>query len=167
MLVRFHLGGGSCSPLAYAEENPMIDVVIADDHRLVRQGISALLARAEEIDVVGEAADGREALDLVASLDPDVLVLDISMPGMNGFQALTALDSGQNGPGPPVIFLSMHEDRALVLRALAAGASGYVLKRSAPAELVAAISAVDGGDRYICAALRDKLPRRYLDGRPN
>ena len=132
----------------------MIEVVIADDHRLVRQGISALLAGAEGIQVVGEAENGREAVALAEQLEPDVLILDISMPQLNGIEALQALSAPDR---PPVLFLSMHGDRSLVRRALAAGADGYVLKRAASAELVPAIRNVFAGNRFLCSDLRGRL----------
>lgn len=131
----------------------MIHVVIADDHRLVRKGISSLLTNAEGIEVVGEAEDGEEALELVRLLKPDVLVLDISMPRMNGIEALAALPAGH----PPVLFLSMHGDPTLVQRTLDAGAAGYVLKRAAGSELVEGITSVHAGNRFLCDSLRKQI----------
>lgn len=131
----------------------MIQVIIADDHRLVRQGISSLLTNAEGIEVIGEAEDGQEALELARQLQPDVLVLDISMPRMNGLEALAALPAEH----PPVLFLSMHGDPNLVRRTLEAGAAGYVLKRAAGSELIAGITAVYSGNRFLSDGLRQHI----------
>lgn len=131
----------------------MIEVIVVDDHRLVRKGITALLAGTNGIKVVGEGENGREAIQLVNRLDPDVVVMDISMPELNGIEALETLQ----GKRPPVIFLSMHGDANLVRRALQAGAAGYVLKRAAPRELVEGIKTVFGGTRYLSKDLRQQL----------
>ena len=133
----------------------MIEVVIADDHRLVRKGIATLLAGTDGIEVIGQAENGKEAVELTDRLSPDVLVLDISMPQMSGIDALNALPPTDR---PPVLFLSMHGDRSLVKRALDAGAAGYILKRAAPTELIKGIRQVSAGRRYLSPDLRGKLP---------
>lgn len=125
----------------------MIRVIVADDHHLVRQGIRALLEQAEDIQVVGEAEDGLQALRLVEQLTPDVLVLDIAMPGMDGLQ--TAEHIHALGKTTRTVMLSMYSDKASVRRALRSGARGYLLKRSVTAELLLAVRAADRGEIYL------------------
>lgn len=129
----------------------MIRVVIADDHHLVREGIRALLERAPDIEVVGEAADGRETIELVEHLKPDVLLMDISMPHVNGIQALQrikALDLGTR-----TVILSMHSDEILVREAVQYGAQCYLLKGSVSDELLLAVRAAHRGAAYFSPAI--------------
>ncbi len=133
----------------------MIRVVIADDHRLVREGIHALLDKSDDIEVVGEAGDGASALAMVKALSPDVLVTDISMPGLSGLEAaaqVTAL-----GIPTAVVVLTMHAEEALARRALANGARGYVLKDSVTDELLLAIRAARRGGTYLSPAVSAAL----------
>ena len=125
----------------------MIRVVIADDHHLVRQGIRALLEKAGDIEVVGEAADGQEALDLVERLLPDVLVLDIAMPHLNGVEAVGRLRDLK--VKTRALVLSMYADDALVRQALRNGAKGYLLKRAVSDELLLAVRAVGRGETFL------------------
>jgi len=125
----------------------VIRVVIADDHHLVRQGLRALLERAGDIEVVGEAADGPEALALVERLRPDVLVLDIAMPHLNGVEAVGRLRS--LGVKTRALVLSMYADEAFVRQALRNGAKGYLLKRAVAEELLLAVRAVSRGDTFL------------------
>ena len=125
----------------------MIKVLIADDHHLVRQGIRLLLERAEDIGVVGEARDGEEAVAMVASLSPDVVVIDVTMPGLSGIDATPRLLEAR--PGVAIVILSMHEDEALVRRALRNGARAYVLKGSLADELLLGIRAAHRGATYL------------------
>jgi DNA-binding NarL/FixJ family response regulator len=120
-----------------------IRVVIADDHALLREGIRALLKVSEDIEVVGEAADGREAIVKCAELDPDVILMDIAMPGLGGLEA--ALEIRNASPRTKVLVLTQYDDREYVARFLKAGAAGYVLKKAAGAELAAAIRSVCRG----------------------
>lgn len=125
----------------------MIRIVVAEDHRLVREGICRLLEDAEDMKVVGEAGNGADALKLAEILRPDVLLLDISMPRMDGLEALAQV-SGLR-PKPQVLVLSVHADVGMVQQALQAGALGYILKEAAADELLAAIRAVARGSMYL------------------
>jgi DNA-binding NarL/FixJ family response regulator len=122
----------------------MIRLVIADDHPMVRYGVSAVLAPSETIELVGEAADGAQLLDVVRSARPDVVLTDLAMPNLTGSQAIAALR--QEFPDLPVIALTMHEDDESVFAALRAGARGYLIKGAEGAELMRAIEAVAAGD---------------------
>jgi DNA-binding NarL/FixJ family response regulator len=125
----------------------MIRVLIADDHRLVRQGVRALLENANDITVVGEAENGGQALEMVEDVAPDIVVMDISMPDMNGIEATEMLIA--SGSETRVVFLSMYGDHDLVRRAFLAGGSGYLLKRSTVDELVEAVRLAAKGKRYL------------------
>ena len=120
-----------------------IRVLIVDDHAIVRDGIRALLALAGDMTVVGEAGGGREAIALARSLSPDVIVMDVAMPDLGGLEA--TLEIRKERPDSKVVVLSQYDEPSYVRRLLAAGASGYVLKRAAGADLVAAIRAVHRG----------------------
>jgi DNA-binding NarL/FixJ family response regulator len=118
-------------------------VLIVDDHALVREGVRALLSRADDVTVVGEAGGGREAIALAKSLSPDVILMDIAMPDLGGLEA--TLEIRKDAPDTKIIVLTQYGDREYVHRFLRAGVSGYVLKKAAGAELVAAIRAVARG----------------------
>ncbi len=120
-----------------------IRIVIADDHAILREGIRALLQLQPDMEVVGEASNGTEAIEQVGKLDPDVLLMDIAMPGLGGIEA--ALELRKQGRRTKILILSQYEDREYVRRLLKAGVSGYVLKKSAGAELANAIRAVHRG----------------------
>ena len=120
-----------------------IRVLVVDDHAIVRDGIRALLGRAENIEVVGEAGGGRDAITLARALSPDVILMDIAMPDLGGLEA--ALEIHKDRPASKIIILSQYGDPEYVKRALKSGASGYVLKRTAGADLVSAIRAVHRG----------------------
>ncbi len=128
----------------------MINVMVVDDHHLVRQGIRSLLEKAEDILVVGEAADGVEALKLAQELKPDVVVMDILMPNMNGTQAADRMRL--LSPAPRVILLSMYSDATLVQQALRNGVRGYLLKRSVVEELLQAVRAAAADELYLSPA---------------
>ncbi len=125
----------------------MIRVLLADDHVLVREGLRALLAREADIQVVAEAGDGREALQLAEEARPDVAALDLSMPLLNGLEAARQIASWDRGPR--VILLTVHAEDRYVLEAIRAGVRGYVLKKQAAADLVRAIREVSGGRVYL------------------
>lgn len=127
-----------------------IRLLLADDHTLVRAGLRSLLEQLEDVEVVGEAADGHETVRLVAVHRPDVVLLDIAMPGLNGLDAAARI--AQDFPAVKVIMLSMYATREYVRRALRAGALGYVLKDAAVPELEVALRAVVRGDIYLSPA---------------
>lgn len=130
-------------------------VIIADDHAVVRQGIRGVLEEVEGLSVVAEAADGEEALALTREYEPDIVVLDVTMPGKTGLEVARELrDSGSEAR---VLVLSMHDDPAYVLEAVRAGADGYVLKDVAPSELRAAVTAVHEGREYFSARVTHQL----------
>jgi DNA-binding NarL/FixJ family response regulator len=132
-----------------------IRVLLADDHTLVRAGIRSLLGQLPGITVLAEAADGREALQLAAAHQPDVVVMDIAMPGLNGLEATLRLR--RKYPGIRVIMLSMHANEEYVFQALQAGATGYLLKKSAVVELEAALRAVHNGKTYLSRTLSRRM----------
>ena len=133
----------------------MIRVVIADDHHLVREGIRALLEKTPDIEVVGEAADGRETIGLVEQLKPDVLLMDISMPNLNGIQALQRMKA--LNLATKTVILSMHSDEILVREAVQYGAKCYLLKGSVSDELLLAVRAAYRGAAYFSPAISDSI----------
>jgi DNA-binding NarL/FixJ family response regulator len=138
----------------------VIRVIVVDDHHLVRQGIRALLEKADDIKVVGEAADGQEAVELVERLAPDVLVMDIAMPRLNGSQAVGRVRA--LGMATQVVILSMYSDETLVRQALQNGARGYLLKRSVTEELLLAIRAANRGEIYLSPAISQSIVAGFL-----
>ena len=137
-------------------------IVLADDHYLVAEGLKSLLT--PEFEVVGLVEDGRALIKAAKQLRPDVIVADITMPGLNGIDALASLR--KDNPGTKVVFLTMHQDVAYARRALAAGAAGYVLKHSAPAELTTAIRAALDGKIFITPALAGEVFQAIQQGSP-
>ena len=137
----------------------LIRVVLADDHAVVRAGLKAVLGAAPDIEVVGEAGDGQQAIDECRRLDPDIVLLDVAMPGLGGLEAAVAIRTDL--PRTRVLVLSQYDDREYVSRFLKAGASGYVLKRAAGAELAAAIRAVSRGG----LVLDPQVAREAFDAR--
>jgi DNA-binding NarL/FixJ family response regulator len=133
----------------------MLRILIADDHPLFRRGLKQIITEASDMVVADEAADGREALSKAATGDYDVLLLDITMPFKNGVDVLSQLKNER--PTLPVLMLSMHPEEQYAVRALRAGASGYLTKESAPEELVAAIRKVSTGGKYVSASLAERL----------
>ena len=129
----------------------MIRVLLAEDHHVVRHGLRALLEKTDDIEVVGEADDGQAALDSVRRLAPDVLVLDIGMPRLNGIQA--AAQVRDQYPATRVVILSMYSDETLVRQALRSGADAYVLKRSATEELLLAIRAASRAEMFLSPSI--------------
>jgi DNA-binding NarL/FixJ family response regulator len=136
---------------------PSIRVVVADDHAVVREGIRHVLERAPRIEVVGEASDGDEALSVVEAEAPDVVVLDVSMPGLTGLEVTQHLR--QQGSTIGILILSMFDDPEYVLQAMRAGADGYVLKDAGPAELREAVQVVYDGREYLSERVTHQLSR--------
>ena len=133
---------------------------MADDHQLMRSGIRLMLEREADLSVVGEAGDGREAVALAKSLRPDVVVMDIGMANLNGIEAAQQMTGDR--PEIAVVMLSMHSDESYVLRALKAGARGYLLKDSAEADLIKAVHAVAGGKSFFSPAVSKVLLDDYV-----
>ncbi len=135
-------------------------ILLADDHTLMRAGIRSLLEKIPGVEVVGEAADGREAVALVKSTSPNMVLMDIAMAGLNGLEATARIR--KEFPRVRVIILSMHANEEYVLQTLRAGAAGYLLKDSATAELELAIHAVARGDTYLSPAISKRVIDDYL-----
>ncbi|TKJ31282.1 MAG: DNA-binding response regulator [Chloroflexi bacterium B3_Chlor] len=137
-----------------------IRVLLAEDHTIVRKGLRSLLDAEAGIEVVGEARDGRDAVRKVQLLSPDVVVMDIAMPGLNGLEGTRQIR--KRFPEVKVLILTMHTDEEYVLQVLAAGASGYVVKQAAPRELVSAIQAVHQGDSFLSPSISRKVVEAYI-----
>ncbi len=137
-----------------------IRILLADDHAVVRDGLRALLDAEPGMEVVGSVADGREAVLAVKRLQPDVVVMDINMPGLNGIEATRSVLELQ--PPPQVLILSMHGSSEHIYRALQAGARGYLLKEAAGSEVVGAVRAVAAGRRYLSERIADTALDAYL-----
>lgn len=137
-----------------------VKVLIADDHAIVREGVRMILDKEQDIDVVGEAGHGEQALEMAAKLRPHVVVMDISMPGMGGIEATQRLRAQY--PHIHVLVLTMHEDESYVFQLLRAGASGYVLKRAAAQDLVQAVRAAAKGEAFLYPSVARKVVEDYL-----
>jgi two-component system, NarL family, response regulator NreC len=136
-----------------------IRVLIADDHGVVRKGIAFLLSQEQDIECVGEAGDGREAVQLASQLKPNVVIMDIAMPNLNGIDAAALITrEGRTN----VIIVSMHSEEEFLLRALSAGAKGYLLKDSAETELIPAVRALAAGRTFFSRAIADMLLEDYV-----
>jgi DNA-binding NarL/FixJ family response regulator len=138
-----------------------IHVLIADDHAIVRQGLRQILSETDDLIATGEAGDGAEALQLARQQPWDVFLLDVSMPNRNGIDTLKQLK--KEFPRLPVLILSMHPEEQYAVRALKAGASGYLTKQSAPEQLVTAIRQVAGGKKYVSPAVAQQLVEALSD----
>jgi len=138
----------------------MTTILLADDHRVVREGLRTLLAQEPDLSVVGEAADGREVLELARTLRPNVVIMDIGMPELNGIEATRMLLA--ECPGTRVVALSMYADRRFVTQILRAGALGYVLKEAAFEELARAIRTVAGGKPYLSPAVAGFVVEEFV-----
>jgi two-component system response regulator NreC len=136
-----------------------IRILLADDHNVLREGMRLMLERQPGLAVVAEAADGRETLDLVAEHSPDVVVMDIAMPGMNGIEATRRII--EKHPGTGIVILSMHDDESYVIRSLKAGARAYLLKDALKADLIAAIHAVAEGKSFFSPKISRILQEEY------
>jgi two-component system, NarL family, response regulator NreC len=139
----------------------MINIILADDHNVVRKGIRAILADDSDFKVIGEAADGLEAINLVEKLEPDVLVLDLMMGGINGLEVTRQLH--KKCPKTAIVVLSMHSNEAYVIEALRSGARGYILKDNTTDELARAIREVASGHRYLSSVLAERAIEAYTN----
>jgi two-component system, NarL family, response regulator NreC len=137
-----------------------ITVLLADDHRILREGIKSLLEKEQDIEVVAEASEGGEAVARAQQLSPDLVLMDITMPGMNGLEATRQIKALK--PGVKVLILTMHESNQYISQFLRSGASGYVLKDTAAQELVGAIRAVNQGDAFLYPSIARRLLEEYL-----
>lgn len=137
-----------------------IRILVADDHALVREGIVAILRRHEDIEVLAEAADGKETVEKAAKLRPDVVLLDIAMPGLGGLEA--TIEIRKVCPESRILILSQYDDKEYVSRLLKAGVSGYLLKHGVGTDLVSAIRAVARGEFYLYPSLTSALVDEYL-----
>ncbi|MCC6365024.1 MAG: response regulator transcription factor [Bryobacterales bacterium] len=140
-------------------QNKKIRILLADDHSVVRQGFRMLLAAQPDMDVVGEAQNGREAVDLAQSLQPDIVVMDVSMPELNGIEATRRI--GDAAPRARVLALSMHRDSVYVREILRAGARGYLLKDAQENDLLNAVRAVSKGEGYLSPSVSDAVLNDY------
>jgi two-component system, NarL family, response regulator NreC len=137
-----------------------VRIILADDHTIMRDGLRLVLARQPDFSVVGEASNGREALEVVERLCPDVVIMDIAMPLLSGIEAASRITAQH--PRIAVLILSMHSDEGYILRALKAGARGYLLKDSAEADLIQAIRAVSSGKAFFSPAVSKVLADDYV-----
>jgi two-component system response regulator NreC len=137
-----------------------IRVLVCDDHALFREGVKTILSSQPDIEVVGEAGDGKEGLEQALRLYPDVVLMDISMPALKGFDAALRIKKAR--PDIKVLILSVYDDEDMVARCLDAGAAGYVLKDSPPMQLVYAIQAVHRGQQYMSPRVLTGLVRQYM-----
>jgi DNA-binding NarL/FixJ family response regulator len=139
----------------------MINILLADDHKIVRAGLRAIIAGHPDMRVVAEADDGRSAVELAVEVKPDVIIMDISMPGLNGTEATRRILEAN--PNIKVIALSMHLERRMVLQMLGAGAKGYLLKDSADDEVIEAVLSVSGGRPYFSPKISGMVLKDYVE----
>ena len=138
-------------------------IVIAEDHTILREGLRTLLSSSPDFDIVGEAEDGREAVECVAKFKPDLILTDLSMPKLNGMEAIREIK--RESPKTKILVLTVHKTEEYILATLKAGADGYLLKDSNHAELLAAVRHVLSGKHYISPGISDKVLEGYLEGR--
>ena len=152
--------------MTLADSTGVLRVLLADDHVTVRYGLKLLIDQQPDMKVIGEASDGQAVLQLASAIAVDVVVMDISMPGMNGLVATRKLKELQ--PGVAIITLTRHGDDAYLQELLRAGVSGYVLKQSAPSELLQAIRAAAAGGQYLDSSLTARVTAAFVsrDGKP-
>jgi DNA-binding NarL/FixJ family response regulator len=142
---------------------PKYRIVIAEDHTILREGLRSLLSSHPEFEIVGEAEDGREAIQCVEKFKPDLILTDLSMPRMNGMEAVQEIK--RQNPQTKVLVLTVHKTEEYILSALKAGADGYLLKDSTHVELVMAVKKVLSGKPYISPEVSEKVIEGYLEGR--
>jgi DNA-binding NarL/FixJ family response regulator len=137
-----------------------IRIIIADDHALVREGVTALLSLHDDLEIVGTASNGLEAVEKAGNLDPDIILMDIAMPGLGGLEA--TLEIRKRNPEIKILILSQYDDKEYVSRLLKAGVSGYILKHAVGTDLVSAIRAVDRGECYLYPSITTGVIDGYL-----
>ncbi len=137
-----------------------IKVLVADDHTLVRKGLCSLLSEESDIEIVGEAENGREAIKKAEQLNPDVVLMDITMPELNGMDATRQIK--KRFPSIKIMILSMHTNDEYIFETLRAGASGYLIKRSAPTDLIKAIHVAHDGDVFLSPSISKKVIENYI-----
>jgi DNA-binding NarL/FixJ family response regulator len=140
----------------------MIKILIADDHQLVREGIRRILEEEDDFAIVGEAADGKEAIELAEATEPDVVLLDVAMPNLDGVEATRRFTRSKK-PSCKVVIVTMYADEHHAARLLRMGALGYVVKDAAPSELAEAIRTAHDGRRFVSESLREALALRFVD----
>ena len=136
-------------------------IIIAEDHALVREGLKSMISESGTFDIIGEAGDGGEALERTRKLHPDMVLMDLFMPGMDGIRAIEMIKAEENPPA--ILVLTMHKADEYIFAALDAGADGYVLKDAPASELILAMKSVLSGKKYICADIAEVIARGYLD----
>ena len=136
-----------------------IQIVLADDHKVVRKGLRSLIEQERDLEVVGEASDGREAYELTEELQPDVVLMDISMARLNGLEATRRIVD--SFPEVKVLALTVHDDKDYIFRSLKSGASGYLVKKTAPDELLKAIHTVHGGGAYLGSSITEPVVEKF------
>ncbi len=141
--------------------NPIVTILLADDHTIVRQGLKLILAAHADLQVIGEAANGNQAVELAAKLRPDIVLLDVQMPELNGIEATQKMVAAN--PRIRILVLSMHKEAVYVRKILRAGARGYILKDAIDTELLSAIRSVANGDGYISPAVSGALNDKAKD----
>jgi two-component system, NarL family, response regulator NreC len=140
---------------------PPIRILLADDHSILREGLRMLLDRQDEFAVVGDASNGREAVEMAEKHDPDVVIMDLAMPGLNGIEATRRIIA--RSPRTAVVILSMHSDESYILRSLKAGARGYLLKDSLKADLIDAVRAAVRGKSFFSPKVSQVLKEEYVN----
>ena len=140
----------------------MIRIVIADDHAIVREGLKRIVSEADDMQIMGEAADGSEVMERVRELEFDVLVLDLSMPGRSGMELIKLVKAER--PKLRILILSMHQESQYAVRAIKSGSSGYLTKESAPSQLVQAIRRIAGGGAYVTPEVAEQLALGAMPG---
>jgi DNA-binding NarL/FixJ family response regulator len=142
---------------------PKYRIVIAEDHRILREGLRSLLSSSADFEVVGEAEDGREAIRCVEKMKPDLILTDLSMPRMNGMEAIREIK--KQSPKTKILVLTVHRTEEYILATLKAGADGYLLKDSTHSELVMAVKNVLSGKHYISPGISEKVIEGYIEGK--
>jgi DNA-binding NarL/FixJ family response regulator len=137
-----------------------IRILIADDHQLFREGLVNLISRSSEMEIIGQAENGREVIEMAAELKPEVILMDIGMPEINGIDATRIIK--KNHPNIKIVALSMHSDRQYIKGMLEAGASGYLLKNSTVDQAIEAVKLVNGGKKYLSTDITEALIENYL-----